>query len=418
MTDIIVPDMGESINSGILTTWLRKAGEPVQEGDNLFELETDKATLEVPATVAGLLHIAVDEGAEVNVGSVVGRIDESAKSSPKDSSPTKPKPAPTPAPPPTPSPAKPAPQPPPPQSGAGKKSTPARTLDDLSPAVRRLVEELALNPADIPAADPSGRLSKEDVQKFVRSAPAAPAQPRPPQLQGQADRQTRVPMTNLRKRVGERLVGSKQTSAHLTTFNEADMKAVMDIRRTYKERFEKAHGVRLGFMSFFLKAAANALQRFPEVNAFVDNTDIIYNHFYDISVALSSDRGLITPVLRNVDQKGFAEIEKNILDFAQRAQVKKIMPNELMGGTFTISNGGVFGSMLSTPIPNPPQSAILGMHTIQERAVVIGGEIVIRPMMYLALTYDHRILDGREAIGFLKLIKEGIEDPHSLLLDV
>ena len=225
-------------------------------------------------------------------------------------------------------------------------------------------------------------------------------------------------MTNLRRRIGERLVESKQTSAQLTTFNEVDMKAVMDIRKQYKERFEKKHGVRLGFMSFFLKAAAKALQQFPEVNAFVDGTDIIYNHFYDISVAISSDRGLITPVLRNVDQKSFADIELDILDFSKRAQTKKIMPDELMGGTFTISNGGVFGSMLSTPIPNPPQTAILGMHSIQEKPVVRNAEIVIRPMMYLALTYDHRILDGREAIAFLKTIKEGIEDPNGLLLDV
>ena len=442
MTDVVVPNVGESISSGILASWLKQEGELVQEGDNLFELETDKATLEIPAPTSGLLHIQVDLGTEVPIGSVVAGIDENASAEAQPAS-AGAQPAPSPAKeeppvspasnrPPTEKPAAPPDTAPKENQNRAQNKPPEaraqRTLEDLSPAVRRLVEELALDPADIPAADSSGRLSKEDIQNYVKSrngsagkAPISPtALKKSPPLQGnlQPERQERVAMTNLRKRIGERLVESKQTSAHLTTFNEVDMKAVMDIRKLYKERFEQKHGVRLGFMSFFLKAAAKALQQFPEVNAFVDGTDIIYNHFYDISVAISSDRGLITPVLRNVDQKSFADIELGILDFSKRAQKKKIMPDELMGGTFTISNGGVFGSMLSTPIPNPPQTAILGIHSIQEKPVVRNAEIVIRPMMYLALTYDHRILDGREAIGFLRTIKEGIEDPNGLLLDV
>ncbi len=285
-----------------------------------------------------------------------------------------------------------------------------------------MVEELGLDPSAIPASDKSGRLTKEDLRNFVQTGTQSPggAVKKSPPLVGDINlqRQRRVPMTNLRKRIAEKLVESKQNSAHLTTFNEVDMSAVMGMRKAYKESFEKKHQVRLGFMSFFLKAAVKALASYPQVNAFVDGTDIIYNDFYDIGVALSSDRGLMTPVVRDADMKSFAEIELTISDFIQRAQKKKIMPDELMGGTFTISNGGVFGSVLSTPIPNPPQTAVLGMHSIQERPVVRGGEIVARPVMYLALSYDHRILDGREAILFLKTIKEAIEDPGAMLLDV
>ncbi len=448
MTDIVVPNVGESVSSGIIASWLVEDGAFVSEGENLFELETDKATMEVPATVSGVVKIGAAEGDEVEVGASVGSIDESAEapgksdqaseadaagagesnkppaaadssSVPKPEAPNKPLPEPVES---NSAPAKPAPS-----KSAASKPAPAakvakRTLDDLSPAVRRLVEELSLDPSAIPAADPSGRLTKEDVQNYVKGASSGGSAgvKRQPALSGDINpqRQRRVPMTNLRKRIAEKLVESKQTSAHLTTFNEVDMKAVMDIRKAYKESFEKKHGVRLGFMSFFLKAAVKALQEYPEVNAFVDGTDVIYNDFYDIGVALSSDRGLMTPVVRDVDHLGFADIESTIMDFIQRAQKKKIMPDELMGGTFTISNGGVFGSMLSTPIPNPPQTAVLGMHSIQQRPVVRDGEIVIRPMMYLALTYDHRILDGREAIGFLKSIKDAVEDPNSLLLDV
>jgi 2-oxoglutarate dehydrogenase E2 component (dihydrolipoamide succinyltransferase) len=442
MTDIVVPNVGESVSSGIIAGWMAADGAYVNEGDTLFELETDKATMEVPAPVSGVLKIGAAEGDEVEVGSAVGTIDESAQAPAGDAPAAEgsgekkaASVADSPAAGVSSEPAKPAPAPKAPAASkaasplsSGKPAasggvTKARKLDDLSPAVRRLVEELGLDPSKIPAADPSGRLNKEDVQKYVQSGASGSAsggtKTQSP-LAGELnpERQRRVPMTNLRKRIAEKLVESKQTSAHLTTFNEVDMKAVMDIRKTYKESFEKKHGIRLGFMSFFLKAAVKALREYPEVNAFVDGTDIIYNDFYDIGVALSSDRGLMTPVVRNVDQQGFAEIESTIMDFIQRAQKKKILPDELMGGTFTISNGGVFGSMLSTPIPNPPQTAVLGMHSIQQRPVVRDGEIVIRPMMYLALTYDHRILDGREAIGFLKSIKEAVEDPNSLLLDV
>lgn len=472
MSEIIVPNVGESVSSGIIASWLVADGSRVSQGDMLFELETDKATMEIPASESGVVHIAADEGSEVQIGASVGSIDESAATSPalpaleRDTSPE----ADTPTDGakaqgdfgsagasaqseqggngskgpqtqsgvqhsgPTAQPAQNASATAAPAKTNTGQATAARTLEDLSPAVRRLVEELGLDPALIPAADKSGRLEKADVVAFVRRAVIGGSTvsgsasgggmgsggQTEGHLQGELNqtRQHRQPMTNLRRRIAQKLVESKQGAAHLTTFNEVDMKAVMDMRSSFKEQFEKRHGVRLGFMSFFIAAAVKALKQYPQVNAFVDGSDIIHNDFYDIGVALSSDRGLMTPVIRDADRMSFAQIEQTILDFIQRAGNKKIMPDELMGGTFTISNGGVFGSMLSTPIPNPPQTAVLGMHSIQQRPVVRQGEIVIRPMMYLALTYDHRILDGREAIGFLKTIVEAVEDPASLLLDV
>lgn len=426
--DITVPEVGESISSGILAAWLKQDGDSVTTGDELFELETDKATLAVPSPGDGILRVSVREGAEVAVGEVVGTIAEDSAGAPSGSSAasasddaSKPAEEPT-----REAPAAQAPKTPPdpapdtrPQAQQPMAAA-AADLTDLSPAVRRIVSEHGLNPADIRATGPGGRITKEDALRAV-GGPQKPSQPQSPAQQPTmiaGDRQEIVPMSSLRKRVAERLVASQAEAAQLTTFNEVDMSATMALRSAHKDRFEKTHGVRLGFMSFFVKASVLALKKYPQVNAYVDATNIVYNHFYDISVAVSTDRGLLTPVLRDADTMTFAGIEGAIADFAARAQNKRILPNELMGGTFTISNGGVFGSMLSTPIPNPPQTAVLGMHSIQQRPVVRDGQIVARPMMYLALTYDHRILDGRDAIGFLVTIKEAIEDPASMLLDL
>ena len=431
--DVQVPEVGESVSSGILATWLKQSGEMVEEGDELFELETDKATLAVPSPVGGVLTIQVEEDTEVEVGQVVASIDTEASASSESGRADTDQNAEQ-----TEETGAEAAQ----QQEEGAKAATGSATDSasLSPAVRRVVDEHNLDVSKISGSGKGGRITKEDALKAVESRtsgekpqskgdakpssdskrPGKPAQPKkqpPPTDRG--ERQTRTPMSNLRKRIAEKLVESQQTAAHLSTFNEVDMSRVMDIRKQYRDEFEKKHDVRLGFMSFFLKASEKALQEFPEVNAFVDGTDIIYNNYYDIGVALSSDRGLITPVVRDVDRKGFAEIEREILDFIQRAKQRRIMPDELSGGTFTISNGGVFGSLLSTPIPNPPQTAVLGMHAIQKRPVVDENDaVVVRPMMYVALTYDHRILDGKDAIGFLRKIKLLIEDPYQMMLEL
>lgn len=408
MTEIQVPEIGESVSSGILAAWLKHDGDSVAEGDEIFELETDKATLSVPSPAAGALRIAVAEGEEVEVGQVVGTVDESASGGEAPSQAE--------------------------TGGTGEADT-VDTADSqtLSPAVRRVVEEHGLDVSDIAGTGPKGRITKEDALKAAgkqkasaepAGKPAVPPQPTPssaPTAPATADAgggQRRVPMSNLRRRIAENLVASKQNSAHVTTFNEIDMKTVMDIRAKYRESFEKKHGVRLGFMSFFVKASQYSLAEMPEVNAFLDGTDILYNDAVNIGVALSSEKGLLTPVIKDVARMGFGQIEAQILDFIERANSKRIKPDEMTGATFTISNGGVFGSLLSTPIPSPPQTAVLGMHTIEKRPVVVDDEIVIRPMMYVALTYDHRMIDGREAVGFLGRIKQFVEDPTQLLLEL
>ena len=435
--NVEVPQVGESVTSGILAAWFRQNGEQVQEGEDLFELETDKATMPVPAPASGVLTIRVETDTEVEVGAVVGEIDTAADgttaagtagataSGAADSTTA---------------------------AGAAAAAPGAASTAPVSPAVRRILEENALDAAALAGAiTPSGkdgRLTKGDVEEYLRqnateaasrgsSAPAGgstaagagsarsaasppPASPlaAPSTASPAAGTQERKKMTTLRRRIAENLVRSKQESAHLTTFNEVDMSAVMEIRSAYRDRFEKQHGIRLGFMSFFVKAAQRSLLEYPAVNAFVDGEDIVYNHYCNIGVAISTDRGLLVPVIRSVESLGFAAIEGTILDFAARAKEKRILPDEFAGGTFTITNGGVFGSMLSTPIPSPPQTAVLGMHSIQKRAVVVNDEIVIRPMMYLALTYDHRVIDGREAIGFLNAIKSRVEDPTQMLLEL
>lgn len=417
-----VPQVGESVTSGIIAVWNVSDGAFVNEGDEIFELETDKATLPVPAPVSGAITIKVAADEEVEIGTVVAEIDTEAAgaegasgaeaSAAGDSGASGAKAGPA---------AGDSPAAPPAEA-------PAAVSEALSPAVRRILEEHGLEAATVAAAvSPSGkdgRLTKGDVEAYLRTGGSAsgsgarpPATPKSAPAPGAvAGSQERRKMSKLRQTIAANLVQSKQQSAHLTTFNELDMSAVMELRKRYKERFEEKHEVRLGFMSFFVKAAQRALLDFPSVNAFVDGTEVIYNYFYNVGVAISTDNGLLVPVLRNVDSMSFADIESGIMDFASRARARRLLPDEFAGGTFTITNGGVFGSMLSTPIPSPPQTAILGMHSINKRAVVVNDEITIRPMMYLALTYDHRIIDGREAIGFLNRIKDQIEDPTQMML--
>jgi 2-oxoglutarate dehydrogenase E2 component (dihydrolipoamide succinyltransferase) len=399
-TEIRVPTLGESVTEATIARWLKKVGDPVKVDDALVELETDKVTLEVNAAAAGsLAEIVAPEGATVEVGGILGLIGEDGAA-----------PAPRPAEAPKPV------EPPKPVEAS------APALDRSGPAVRKLVEERGLDVATIPATGKDGRLTKGDVLQAAAPQPApavqAPAAPPPPRDTSNEAREQRVRMTRLRKRIAERLKAAQNNAAMLTTFNEADMSAVMALREHYKDQFEKKHGVRLGFMSFFVKACIAALKEIPAVNAEIDGDDLVYKNYYDIGVAVGTENGLVVPVVRDADRLGFAEIEKKINDFGKRARDGKLTLDELTGGTFTISNGGVYGSLMSTPILNPPQSGILGMHKTQKRPVAIGDKIEIRPMMYLALSYDHRVIDGREAVTFLVRVKDAIEDPQRLLIDL
>jgi 2-oxoglutarate dehydrogenase E2 component (dihydrolipoamide succinyltransferase) len=399
-TEIRVPALGESVTEATVAKWLKKVGDSVVVDDPLVELETDKVTLEVNATAAGTItEIAVPEGANVGVGGILGLIGDAG---------AKPATPPAPA-------ARSEPQ--------GKAATPL--LERSGPAVRRLVAENTLDPAAIAATGKDGRLTKGDVlaqldrtaaSPAVPPAPAATASAKPPRRPD--EREQRVRMTRLRKRIAERLKEAQNTAAMLTTFNEADMSAVLALRERYRDSFEKKHGVRLGFMSFFVKACIVALKELPAANGEIDGDDIVYKNYYDIGVAVGTAQGLVVPVLRDADTRSFADVEKTIADLGKRARDGKLTLDELSGGTFTITNGGVYGSLMSTPILNPPQSAILGMHKIDRRPVVVGDKIEIRPMMYLALSYDHRIVDGREAVTFLVRVKECIEDPQRILLDM
>lgn len=398
---ITVPGVGESITEGILARWLKPDGSSVKSGEPLFELETDKASNVVPASSSGVLKINVAEGSTVEIGATVGQIDPAGTPTATASA-AKPSPAP-----PTPTPAA--------NGGAGTQDGAI-----LSPAARRIVTEEKLDPARIEATGPGGRLTKGDVLTHLASAattpaPAPAAAVAPPSVSG---RETRQRMSGIRRRIAQRLVEAQQTAAILTTFNEADLSRVMDLRAKYKESFQKKHGVGLGFMSFFIKSAVEALRTYPAVNARIDGEEIVYQNFFDIGVAVSTERGLMVPVIRDADRLGFAGIEKVIVDYAKKARDNQISVGDLQGGSFTITNGGVFGSLLSTPILNPPQSGILGMHSIQKRPVVVDDQIVIRPMMYLALSYDHRIVDGKEAVSFLVRIKECVENPERLILDI
>lgn len=404
--DILVPDLPESVADATVATWHKKPGDAVVRDEVLVEIETDKVVLEVPASADGILDAVLeDEGATVLSRQILGRLRE-GNSAGKESS----------------------------EKADAKASTPAQRQqasleeqnnDALSPAIRRLLAEHNLDAAAIKGTGVGGRLTREDVEKHLAKAPApaeakAPASAAAvapaPQLGNRSEKL--VPMTRLRKRVAERLLEAKNSTAMLTTFNEVNMKPIMDLRKQYGEAFEKRHGIRLGFMSFYVKAVVEALKRYPEVNASIDGDDVVYHNYFDVSMAVSTPRGLVTPVLRDVDLLGMADIEKNIKELAVKGRDGKLTVDDLTGGNFTITNGGVFGSLMSTPIINPPQSAILGMHAIKDRPMAVNGKVEILPMMYLALSYDHRLIDGRESVGFLVAIKELLEDPTRLLLDV
>jgi len=401
MAQITVPTLGESVTEATVAKWLKQVGDAVKQDEPLVELETDKVTLEVNASTAGTLtEIAVPAGGNVGVGAVLGTIGDGAGAKAAPAKPAAAQAAPAAAAPPP----KPAAAPAPaaaPQSG---------------PAGRKALADSGIDAAQVAGTGKDGRITKGDViqaQQRPAPAPAAPAAPRAADQRGEE----RVRMTRLRKRIAERLKQAQNTAAMLTTFNEVDMSAAMALRAQHNELFEKKHGVKLGFMSIFVKACILALKELPAVNAEIDGEDLVYKNYYDIGVAVGTEQGLVVPVLRDADRMGFADIEKKISELAKRARDGKLTIEELTGGTFTITNGGIFGSLMSTPILNAPQVGILGMHKIQERPMVVGGEIVIRPMMYLALSYDHRIVDGSEAVRFLVRIKELLEDPESLLLE-
>ena len=410
-TEVRVPTLPESVSDATVLTWHKKPGEAIARDENLVDLETDKVVLEVPSPVAGVLKEAVAEaGAVVTADQLLAVVEAGATATgPATELPT--------------SPEKLA-QASAPAAGDAVESPDEDADQVLTPAVRRLVKELNIDASKIKGSGKNGRILKSDVMAFLDqqgSSDDADLRATVPVANVAATdvrQERRVPMTRLRARIAERLVEAQQNAAILTTFNEVNLKAAMDLRSRHKDAFEKAHDVRLGFMSFFVKAAVEALKKFPVVNASVDGNDIVYHNYFDIGVAVGSPRGLVVPILRDVDQMSFAQIEDTIRSFGQKAKDGSLSYEELTGGTFTISNGGVFGSMLSTPILNPPQSAILGMHNIVDRPVVENGEIVIRPMMYLALSYDHRIIDGREAVQCLVTIKQCMEDPARMLLGI
>jgi 2-oxoglutarate dehydrogenase E2 component (dihydrolipoamide succinyltransferase) len=412
--EVRVPQLPESVADATLVAWHKKPGDSVVRDENLVDLETDKVVLEVPAPVAGVLkEIKLNDGTTVTSGQLLAVIEEGATTAAAAGA----------------APANPA------AKGAVKEGAvkegarPETIAAKLSPAAKRVAEENKVDPKAVAGSGRDGRVSKSDVVNYLQAMDAAPARapgpaakqpaqfvPTPTARAGRTEQH--VPMTRLRARIAERMVQAQATQALLTSFNEVDLKTVNEMRARYKDQFEKQHGVKLGFMSFFAKACVEALKRFPSVNASVDGNDIVYHEFFDIGVAVSTDRGLIVPVLRDVDQLSFADIEKSIANFAGRARAGTITIEELTGGTFTITNGGVFGSLLSTPIVNSPQSAILGMHKVQDRPVAIEGQVVVRPMMYIALTYDHRIIDGREAVQFLVTVKQCLEDPARMVLSI
>lgn len=434
MVDIVVPSVGESISEVQISKWLKKEGDWVAAGTDLVDLETEKASVQISAPEDGILLKILKNNEEfASVGDVLATFQPAAKGA-----------APAPA----------ATSPTPANAAPAPVAAPAAADPRVMPAAQRALQDNNLNASQVPATGPGGRLLKEDVVRYVsqtapsapvaapaapvaQSAPAAPAAPTktvtgtiaPPAptatastgmvQQGGATRSEEIkPMSMIRRTIASRLVQAQHTAALLTTFNEVDMQPVMALRNKYRDAFAEKHGVKLGFMSFFAKAACEALKRFPSVNAEIRGNNIVYRNYCDIGIAIGGGKGLVVPVLRNVEKMGFAEIERTIGEFASRAMANKLMPEDLEGGTFTISNGGIYGSLLSTPIVNPPQSGILGLHSIQERPIALNGEVVIRPMMYLALTYDHRIIDGREAVTFLKTIKEVIEDPSRLFLEI
>jgi len=411
-SEVRVPALPESVADATVLAWHKEPGQLVKKNENLVDLETDKVVLEVPAPADGVLGaIAAPVGTLVTAATVLAVIetDAAAIAAVAAALPVAPTAAVS--------------------TPAGAAGAAAKADDVLAPAARRLVKEMNLDPAQIPGSGRDGRVQKADVVAYLDERDKAAPERDPdivpiraqsaPGLTGEVGRpEQRVPMTRLRARVAERLLQAQQNAAMLTTFNEVNLSSVIELRNRYKDQFEKSHGVRLGFMSFFVKAAVEALQRFPVINASVDGNDILYHGYYDIGIAVSSPRGLVVPILRNCDQLSMADIEQGIADFGKKAKDGSLSFEDLTGGTFSITNGGIFGSLLSTPILNPPQSAILGMHKTQERPIAENGQVVIAPMMYLALTYDHRIIDGRDAVQFLVTIKEALEEPARLLLRV
>src|SRR5450432_742321 len=402
--EVKIPPVGESISSGVVSVWHKKSGEYVNAGDALLTLETDKVSTEITAEKAGLLETRVAEGQEVKIGEVVAMIDDQAAAPAKAKAAV-------------------------PSEAAPATKSPARPLpnaDVLSPAVRRMTTEEKIDPAQVTGTGKGGRLTKGDVIAHSKSKPAAPpvatdAQEQlrhssPPSADSDNERFTRKKMSPLRRKIAAQLVMAQQTAAILTTFNECDMSEVMALRKKAQDKFTADHGLKLGFMSFFIKAAVEGLKAVPAINSRIEGDDFILNHYYDIGIAVGTERGLVVPVVRDADKKRFADLERDVADFAARARDGKIKIEDLQGGTFTISNGGVYGSLMGTPILNPPQSGILGMHAIQQRPVAVKGEVVIRPMMYLALSYDHRAVDGKEAVTFLVKVKECIEDPTRIIL--
>lgn len=405
--EIKVPELPESIADAVVVAWYKKQGESIRQDENLVDLETDKVVLEVPAISSGVIEkIFFEEGSVVTSGQVLAILNETADVT--DEAPIESKVV---------------------QTTAAKSTNEIVSDVAISPSARKMMHEFEIEPATVKGSGKHGRVLKEDVQAYVANQKTSAATKSVEKVSKPVSEKTvsmpsgqriekRVPMTRLRTRIAERLVQAQQTAAILTTFNEVNMKPVMELRARHKEKFQKEYGTKLGFMSFFVKASLEALKRFPAVNASIDGNDIVYHGYYDIGVAVSGANGLVVPVVRNAEEMNMAEIEKNIVDYAIKARDNKLSLDEITGGTFTISNGGVFGSMLSTPILNPPQSAILGMHTIKERAMVVNGKIVILPMMYLALSYDHRIIDGREAVQFLVTLKDMLEDPSRMLLGI
>jgi 2-oxoglutarate dehydrogenase E2 component (dihydrolipoamide succinyltransferase) len=398
MTDVMVPALGESVSEATVSTWFKKPGDFVKQDEMLCELETDKVSVEVPSPVSGVLaEIIAPEGTTVAANARLAIVTEGAAAAvpaPKAAAPVA-EPAPAPA---------------------------AKDVED-APAAKKAMAEAGLSAAQVQGTGRDGRVMKEDVARAVATAPApaAPAPvavPRGPVAADDAAREERVKMTRLRQTIARRLKDAQNTAAMLTTYNEVDMSGIMDLRNAYKDAFEKKHGVKMGFMSFFVKACTHALKEIPEVNAEIDGTDVIYKNYVHMGVAVGTPSGLVVPVVRDADQMGFAQIEKKIAELGLRARDGKLSMAEMQGGSFTISNGGVYGSLMSSPILNPPQSGILGMHKIQDRPVVVNGQIVIRPMMYLALSYDHRIVDGKGAVTFLVRVKEALEDPRRLLMDL
>ena len=425
--EIKVPSVGESITEALLAQWFKKDGDTVRKDEPLFVLETDKVTLEVTAEAAGRLTITTPAGTTVKIGTVVGRIEPMTASAETSRPATETKIAPK---------AAEAEPPAAPEAAAAAAPTgqaaPAAADETrgvpagLPPAVRRLVGEHRLDVSGIRGTGPAGRITKGDVLLHIEQMQKAPAPAEPvpaepvvcPPCESVREEITRKPMTPIRRRIAERLLKARQNTAMLTTFNDIDMSAVIELRKRYKEAFQKKHGVSLGFMSFFIKASVEALKSIPEINASIDGGDIVYHHYQHIGVAVGSERGLVVPVIRHADRLSFAEIEKAIVDFVARINANRLGLNDLEGGTFTVTNGGVFGSLLSTPILNTPQSGILGMHRVDQRPVAVNGQVVIRPMMYVALSYDHRIVDGREAVTFLKHIKDCIENPERMMMEI